>query len=270
MTIAICLSGVPRTFLHTAPTIQSYFQDHKADLFLHLWEGEVEAPLLEQMKQAYKPQSLLFTKRPDAAAGKACLADRFAERPNPFSFDMFYATEQGVAAIPAGSYTHIVRARYDTIFDGRCPEEVFSVGPSTVVVPDNYTPPKGCNDQFAIGSEQAMRTYAGMYRWLSAHAADRCALPDSLFASNPSEFRPEQALMTYLSQSGLQVAQAPLSLTLLREADVGKPFSDLPQDVHQGINVSYEAWKAIRDRQALGQPVRQALVRCAPMPKENL
>lgn len=167
MKIALCLSGMPRTFAHTAPTLCRYFDQHQTDIYLHLWQGEVADAELKAIQDAYHPVCILQTARPDADAGKAVLSARFAQRPNPFCFDMFYANARGIDCVPRGAYTHIVRARYDTIFDGRCPKEICDAPDNVIFVPDAYTPPKGCNDQFAIGTEKAMRTYAGMYDWLN-------------------------------------------------------------------------------------------------------
>ncbi len=271
MSIAICLSGGTRTFVHTAPTLKEYFEGIKADVFLHLWEGEDDPAVLAKLHEIYNPKSVLTTNRPDAALVKRQLAGRFSARPNPFSLDMFYAIEQGMASVPTAQYTHIVRARFDTIFKGRCPSGVLPFDPSTIVVPNNFTPPKGCNDQFAVGSEQAMRIYAGMYDWITRFITDKDKLPDMLFASNPTEFRPEQALMRYLQLTSLHIVQAPLHMTLLREADIEKAFSELPQDVNQGNNVAYEKLKEARDEWAMkGKPERSPLVRNARPPEKTL
>lgn len=56
--------------------------------------------------------------------------------------------------------------------------------------------------------------------------------------------------MTYLSRTH-QVVQAPLQTLLLRDSDIGKTFDELPKDINQGCNVSYEAWKKRRDDRTL-------------------
>jgi hypothetical protein len=225
MRLAICLSGQPRTWRHTYKTLFNFFDGHALDVFIHTWD-DIEASELEAIRSAYSPRTIVQGARPLFLDEKRAMATRFPESP-PFSIlDMFHAMAASIglalnaSAPPQPAYDLICRTRFDTIYDGRWRGEPPPKG-AIAVQTGEFEPPGGCNDQFALGEPDAMRLYAGVSAWL----------PEGIPSLTPPCFRPEIALQAYLLNAcGLTIHRERFALTLLRDYQVGQPFSALQDD----------------------------------------
>jgi len=238
MRLAICLSGQPRTWRHTHESLFKFFGAHDLDVFIHTWD-EVEATELDAIKAAYSPRVIVHGPRPPFLDEKRALAERFPATPPFTTFDMFYsvAASLNLAIDACGAtlkaYDLICRTRFDTIYDGRWRGEPPPKG-ALAVQTGQFEPQGGCNDQFALGEPDAMRLYAGVSQWL----------PQGMQSLPPPHFRPEVALQTYLlNVCGLALHRERFALTLLREDQLGRPFTALEDDTRHHIRKS-EAWEA--------------------------
>jgi hypothetical protein len=225
MRLAICLSGQPRTWRYTHKTLFNFFEGHDLDVFIHTWD-DVETADLEGVTAAYTPRVIAKSPRPLFLEEKRAMAARFPVSPPLSIFDMFYSMAASVnlaleAFTPAHpAYDLICRTRFDTIYDGRWRGEPPPKG-AIAVQTGEYEPMDGCNDQFALGEPEVMRLYAGMFDWL----------PHGMGRLEPPCFRPEIALQTYLHNAcGLTIHRESFGLTLLRDYQIGQPFSALRDD----------------------------------------
>ena len=237
MRIALCLSGQPRTWRHTWETAFAYFEAHDLDVFIHTWD-ETDPAELQDLLATYAPKAFTIEPHPPFMAEKRRMAERFPFSP-PFTiFDMFHsiaaslilALDSGDAATP---YDLICRSRFDLILDdqwnGQPPPE------GAVIVPAHGGVGEiGCNDQFAIGSPDTMRRYAGISAWLM----------DGMLDFQGRQFMPEVVLQNYLTViNGLTVVREPLALRLLREDQAGLPYAEVRHDPMFNA-VKREQWEA--------------------------
>jgi hypothetical protein len=170
---------------------------------------------------------------------KEAMASRFTAAPTLSVVDMFHSMAASVTlALDAGArsaaaYDLICRTRFDTIYDGKWTGQAPPKG-AIAVRTGEYEPQGGCNDQFALGAPDVMRLYAGVAAWL----------PDGMESLPPPVFRPEIALQNYLQNvCGLTLQREHFRLTLLRDNQIGRPFSELTDDTAYHIRKS-EAWEA--------------------------
>jgi hypothetical protein len=238
MRIAICLSGQPRTWRYTHPTLFNFFAGHDLDVFIHTWD-DVEPAELEALRSVYSPRALAQEVRPLFLEEKRAMAARFPVSPPLTILDMFHTMAASVTlALDAGGAGHepydlICRTRFDTIYDGRWRGEAPPQG-ALAVQTGEFEPEGGCNDQFALGAPEAMRLYAGISAWL----------PEGLASLPPPCFRPEIALQAYLVDvCGLALHREHFALTLLRDHQVDLPFADLRDDTFHHVR-KREDWEA--------------------------
>jgi hypothetical protein len=238
MRLAICLSGQPRTWRYTYESLFNFFHGHDVDVFIHTWD-EVDAAELNAVKLAYSPRVIVQEPRPLFLEEKRAMAIRFPVTP-PFTIlDMFYSMAASLnlaleaSAPPQPGYDLICRTRFDTIYDGRWHARAPSKG-EIAVQTGEFEPEGGCNDQFALGHPADMRLYAGISAWL----------PHGMEGLAPPSLRPEIALQAYLLKAcGLTIHRERFALTLLRDYQAGRPFSELKDDqLHHGRK--YEDWEA--------------------------
>ena len=250
MRIAVCLSGQPRTWRHTYESLFAFFGDHELDVFLHTW-SETDSAELEALAAAYQPRRVRAEERPLFVEEKRKMAALFPISPPLTVFDMLHSMAASLAlALEAHDvlpYDFICRSRFDLIHDGVWDG---SAPPSGGVLVKQDTPgvPGGCNDQFALGDAAAMAAYAGFAAWL----------PDGLERLQGPAFRPEAALQHYLQKvCGLDVIQTPLAATLLREAQVGRPFSALKDEpmFHALKREEWEAFAKTHGLEGASQPL---------------
>jgi len=225
MRLAICLSGQPRTWRYTYETLFNFFDGHELDVFIHTWD-DVEAAEIEAVRAAYSPRALVQSGRPMFLEEKRAMATRFPSSPPLSILDMFHSVAASVnlaldaSAPPRPAYDLICRTRFDTIYNGRWRGEPPPKG-AIAVQTGEFEPPGGCNDQFALGEPEALRLYAGILDWL----------PRGMESLKPPCFRPEIALQAYLLNAcGLNIQRERFALTLLREHQVGQPFSVIRDD----------------------------------------
>jgi hypothetical protein len=222
MRIALCLSGQPRTWRRTRESLLAFFAGHELDVFFHTW-AEGDPAEHEALVEAYRPRTWRIGDRPLFVAEKRLLAERFPVRPPLSVLDMFHSMAESLALADegGGAYDLVVRARFDSLFDGRWSGESPSAG--EVVVPAGYPDPSGCNDQLAIGRPEAMRSYARVGAWLRASLHQ--------LASADGWLRPEAVLLHFLSRvCELTVSQQPLAMRLCRENQAHLPFARLADD----------------------------------------
>jgi len=225
MRLAICLSGQPRTWRYTYQSLFDFFDGHDLDVFIHTWD-DVEATELEAVRSAYSPRVIAQSARPIFLEEKRAMAARFPESPPLSILDMFHSMAASVnLALDASmsgdaAYDLICRTRFDTIYDGRWRGAPPPKG-AIAVQTGEFEPPGGCNDQFALGEPEALRLYAGISDWL----------PSRMESLTPPCFRPEIALQAYLLNAcGLTIHRERFALTLLRDYQVGQPFSAIRDD----------------------------------------
>lgn len=235
MRIAICLSGQPRTWRNTRDSLTRFFADHDVDVFLHSWR-EGDPAELEALLAAYAPRAARIEDRPLFVDEKRQLVERFpAGAPLPI-FDMFHSIAESLrlAAEADQAYDLVVRARFDSLFDGVWSGEAPRAG--ALIIPDLYPHPWGCTDQFALGSPSDMTLYGGVSSWLGRGAYP--AYPEPCL-------RPERVLRDYLQDvCGLQVDLRPIAMKLLRPGQVGRSFGDLVDDpvFHAAKHEEWEAF----------------------------
>jgi hypothetical protein len=225
MRLAICLSGQPRTWRYTYDSLFKFFEGHELDVFIHTWD-DVEPAEVEAVKAAYAPRAIAQSARPMFLAEKQAMAARFPESPPLSILDMFHSMAASVnlaldaSTAPRPAYDLICRTRFDTIYDGHWRGEAPPTG-AVAVQTGEYEPEGGCNDQFALGHPVVMRLYAGISAWL----------PVGMASLAPPCFRPEIALQAYLLNAcGLIIHRERFALTLLREYQIGQPFSAIRDD----------------------------------------
>jgi hypothetical protein len=225
MRLAICLSGQPRSWRHTYESLFNFFDGHAVDVFIHTWD-DIEAAELEAVRSAYSPRAMAASARPMFLAEKRAMAARFPVSPPLTILDMFYSMAASVnlaldaSAPPQPAYDLICRTRFDTIYDGCWRGEAPAQG-AIAVQTGEFEPPDGCNDQFALGEPEVMRLYAGVWDWL----------PHGMNILPPPCLRPEIALQAYLIDTcGLTLKRERFALTLLRDYQIGQPFSALADD----------------------------------------
>ncbi len=235
MRIAICLSGQPRTWRSTCDSLFDFFAGHDLDVFIHTWD-EIDEVERQAVTSAYAPRRILIGPRPLFLEEKRAMAALFPVSPPLTIFDMFFsvATSLNLALEANGpAYDLICRTRFDTIYHGRWRGEPPAKGAIAVQTGDNELE-GGCNDQFALGAPEAMRLYAGVSAWL----------PLGMASLAPPSFRPEIALQTYLETvCELALHRERFALTLLREDQVGRPFSDLKDDTFHHVR-KRDDWEA--------------------------
>jgi len=233
MHIAICLSGQPRTWRHTRDSLLTFFAGHDLDVFLHTWR-EGDPSEVEAVIDAYRPRDVRIEERPLFLDEKRQLAERYPAAPPLPMFDMFHSVAGSLAlASESGeAYDLVVRARFDTLFDGVWSGEV--PPEHVLIVPDLYPYSSGCTDQLALGSPEDMQAYAGVSAWLR----------DGLYPAYPERWlQPERVLRHYLEAvRGLAVETRPLAVKLLREAQAGQAFAAVCDDplFHAA---KHEAWE---------------------------
>lgn len=235
MRIAICLSGQPRTWRATLPSLKRFFAGHQLDVFVHTWR-EGDPAEIEALLGAYQPVAHLIEARPDFTAQKRLLAARFPQRPALPIFDMIHGLSASLdLAVARGGYDLLVRARFDAMFDGVWSGEAPADG--MIVVPRGYPDPRGCNDQFALGRPGDMALLTGLLSWFGG------ALPHL----NGPAFAPEVVLRVYLEAiCGLKVVETDIAMRLCREGQEGRAFSEL-QDCVLFHAEKHEQWQAFAE-----------------------
>lgn len=235
MKIAVLLSGQVRTF---EQTYQSLF-DHvircaDVDFFIHTWDtnGKVlhvhhdydnsTATDLNRINEIYKPKKLQVEKQsdfmnrvdfgryqnktPGGMVARNIAAQWYSVKKCAILLDD-YIFEQG------NSYDLFVRTRFDTLFKTSvCLQENVArySEPKVVWMPVQNQfgckPQYMCNDSFAVGPLESIRTYCDMYNSMHKSLND----PEGI------QFHPETMLSWHLHKNGIERRTFDFDYTLLR------------------------------------------------------
>ena len=225
--IAICLSGQPRTWRHCAASLRQLFAGHDVQFYLHSW-ADVPDDTRSEMQAVYAPRQAVFESMPDFSFEQADLLARFPVVPPINCFGMAYGMQRSLrmALDDDASYDLIVRARYDSLFDGTL--SFAHPLPAALFVP--FWPDEaGYDDQFAIGTPAAMAVYAAFCDWLRS---------PQLSSHKPGWFRPEQGLYHHLGATlghdHIQLIRP--RMKLLRPTQAGLPYDEVGEDIFHQIH----------------------------------
>jgi hypothetical protein len=223
MKVAICFSGFLRNYKECYPTFNKYVLQANPgidfSIFLHTWEkfdtsdfrpwnvgagqriAKLEtAQFLDDVRSKYGE---VFTEPVrefaySQAVQKQIPRSRNKSHQGPIS--MFYGIKRAIE-LASGDFDLVVRVRPDCWF--RSPVKLDAVDPGKVVVPlwGNFG---GLNDQFALGSQAAMKIYSGVYDHIDELMELGCL------------YQPEMMLKAHLFNYGLDVEKRDINFALKR------------------------------------------------------
>lgn len=215
--VAVCISGEFRHVHHRTPEhhvrqLKSFLLGSDCDVYIHGWSNSSEALILSELR----PCAWLFEPRPDLSrlAGRVRLVEPdIKPGRDQGSLAMFYGIERCFELVEAegAGYDYVVRVRPDLHIQVSLREIIDGIEkhgrlPNTVYVPHLFHS-KGINDQLAVGSSAAMKTYSTTYSFL-------CANIERAF------FNPEAVLLRRILDSGARIALAEIPYALMREVPI--------------------------------------------------
>ncbi len=219
MKVALCISGMLRTFEKCIPTIIEHVKSDR-DVDPVWWETSkdntpVDFNVLYQYKKelnikkvlidTYEDSDLMKKVHNDISPGGK-YADRKGEKCNPYNFiPMIKKIEQSHILMLDNNvhYDIVVRMRSDLFFKSRM--EFFKPEPRTVYMPERECwGPGKLNDQLIYGDGHTMSLHASLYRQL-----------DNLYAETPT-IHPESVLNNFYIKHGVNVVRYPIDYHIER------------------------------------------------------
>lgn len=220
--VAICISGLPRTYEKTIDNFRSMVMSNECDVFISTWDQNdskvsTEAAIrneeynksraeIDRLAEAYQPKLIEF--EPEFKWDER-LIKKFSQRKRkdtfvPASLYMFYKVwaadqmRQRYARSHGIEYDVVIRTRFDVIFDSPLGYDLSYFTP-TMILPEMWT--ERCdqfhlpwyNDTFAIGKPEEMAVYANIFHHIEEMFDD--GIP----------FQPEIMLCEWLKRNGISV-----------------------------------------------------------------
>jgi hypothetical protein len=221
MKIALLFSGRVDKFEEHYDNIRtSIIQDHDADVFLSTVTDE---ETMNRFRALYAPKGTINREvdyDPSYEHNRHPLAN-YHNMMCMYCHRMRVCDEMETYAASTNTvYAYVISIRLDAYFDEPLSYQVFLCGNESACQPDNkdvYIPAGndwgGTNDQFAIGSMEAMRVYMRVYDEMKQ------------WISEPN-FGPEIVLGKHLNQHGMNVYRFPFRYRLIN-GKYYRHFSDL-------------------------------------------
>lgn len=234
--VAICLSGHLRTFDRTHKALQErLIKPLDADVFIHTWDtigsenSKAGSDLnttrvstktrLIDINKYYNPKKIKIEKFKKSfffnMTDSIKVPDNekmFVVRHLGYHFSMFYSIfhsnelRKEFEKESGKKYDYIIRCRPDMFLHSSIGNHILPENTNTIVVPNiaQYCP-EGMNDQFAIGSSEAMEKYFSLY--------------DSLYNycnQHVTTIRPEALLKYHIDLFGLQICKSNIDYNIIR------------------------------------------------------
>ena len=191
--IALCISGDFRfsetsiTILQQLRHISGFVSACDCDIYLHSWNSKHD----ELIKNYLKPKKFLFEEHADFSALVTKI--KFSEKnlkPNRDngSLSMFFAMEKVFSLIEnINDYDFVIRMRPDIYCERSLYEILDDIKSESerkiVYIPDRFFS-QGINDQFAIGSVEAMKYYFSTYKYAVENIETAYFNPESILLEN--------------------------------------------------------------------------------------
>lgn len=169
MKIAVCISGLPRSYDKGYEYLKRNLLDHHdCDIFIHTWKNKVY--LVEEVMDLYKPKAY----RVDNVLASTPLNLKYTHTPNavgwpPFAtVSAFYSMFQTLLLkvneeINGRAYNWVIKTRFDYALNIKIPFN--ELDPQKLYIPNcRMVPTKDFgNDQFAFGRTNVMNDYMSTY-----------------------------------------------------------------------------------------------------------
>ena len=249
--IAVCLSGYTRTWKHCFESQQLFFGKYLTDFFLHIWEDGTDVLGGNEndqiaLLQAYRPLGVCSQKRPDYRAFEKKVQSTYDVQRS--SANLMYIAHGVREAIHLAQrtehftgikYDFIVRARYDTLFNGDFCMIEPTMKPGTLYLPDQANYHRGYNDQVAIADPATMYKFSELFYWL----------PKSFQFEYPrNAYIGEIVLRNYIDSLKIPVEHRPMMYRILRPNHIGRRWEEIPEnDMSYSRKRNYERLKRAQE-----------------------
>lgn len=216
MKIAVCLSGHPRSFKITAPSIKKVFGD--ADFFFSTWEDQSNHETLEVFKD--NDMNLVaheFVTEPIQISHERKILDDFRKSfPDFFILNQWFGVKRAVRLMQDFRVAHnkdydiVVRCRFDLKLDFSIEQltEVFVPGALNIVKASTAG-----SDQFSYGTTEIMEEFLSFEGWLRGYSTK---------FGNQFGFFASPLLRAFFLDQGIPVNIISLPLAVFRTDD-GNP-----------------------------------------------
>lgn len=195
MKVAICFSGVLRTFEECWPSYQRILSKYDCDLFVATTPGTVLhnypfKKVLYQVDEWIDEGDLNQNKNSETIVQNTLRQFYFIKLAN--DLQKSYAKEKGI------KYEWIIRTRLDNIIVNDLPN-LHELDPSKIYIPEGHDHPmawigEGINDRFAFGGEYPMTIYC-----------DKACFIDHYMRESKKRFHPETILKWFLDHRGINI-----------------------------------------------------------------
>lgn len=174
MKVALCISGLPRTWKKTFPEVQkNLIQYHNADVFIHSWFEENEKEF-DELLEAYKPKRFLLeknnsihiSKEYDGGVPGHTVYAAFSMYKSIWSCNSiksYYESENNF------TYDWVFRIRFDYLINSHI--DISKYDNNFLYVPNRHSSHPWNNkkptlicDMFAFSSSSTMNSYSAVYQ----------------------------------------------------------------------------------------------------------
>jgi hypothetical protein len=229
--VAVCLSGYTRTWKHCFESQKLFFGKYQTDFFLHIWENGTDVlggNDQEGLILAYNPLRFSIEKRPDYRSFEKKVQSSFdAYRSSANLMYIAHGIREAISMARQTEdftgirYDFIVRARYDTLFNG----DFYMIEPTmklgTLYFPDQANYHRGYNDQLAIADSDIMEKFSEFFYWL----------PQSLqLEYQRNSYIGEIVLRRYIDSLKIPVEFRPMMYRILRPDHLGRNWNEIPEN----------------------------------------
>jgi hypothetical protein len=193
MKIALCISGLLRTFEKNFPNLEKFFiQKYHPDIFVHTWsqiDRDVKIKNFQKkIEDVYKPKKLLIEEPCNFHISQNIQNLNYGKYDINGVLSMYYSINKSINLIDE-NYDTVIRFRGDCLLKHNF--DLLEIN-NSIVIPlyGNFS---GCNDQIAYGSQENMKLYAECFNNINN------------YCSEGAEFCPEKLLNYHIQKNNLPV-----------------------------------------------------------------
>jgi hypothetical protein len=172
MKIAVCLSGHPRSFETTAPTLKKLFGD--ADFYFSTWQGSNDQRVLDICaSNDIQLRAYEFVAEPKQLENERTILTDFQDSyPDFFILNQWFGVKrcirlmQDFSTAQSEKYDLVVRCRFDLLVDFSIQQMLDRYVPNAI----NIVKASAGSDQFSFGSPDVMENFLNFEKWLLQYA----------------------------------------------------------------------------------------------------
>lgn len=173
MKIALCISGLLRTFEKNFPNLNEFLLNkYHTDIFVHTWSeidrGIVVSDFENKVCKTYNPKRYLIENPIDFLESEKMLDLNNANYNVNGVLSMFYSIKKSIELIGDDDYDLVIRFRGDCLL--KSDWELLS--PSSGITIPVYGNFAGYNDQIAYGNKENMKHYSMCFDKIPSYCED--------------------------------------------------------------------------------------------------